>query len=172
MIALLILPFYAMALINLKNKPRNVRKLSLATLIYILDTGIGCLYTLYFTYYWFYVEDTDATINARRDTVDDDLSRQSASQTRELFITFSTTVVITVVRFYFTLVMVSFTRLLLKQHISEISNTSGEGVVQHNVDEEEEEILGSTGMIGEVKKAVLDLELRSKEFLIRWLAQY
>ena len=51
LLAIITLPVYVSALINLKTKPRNLRKISLATIVYVLDTFIGSLYTLYFIYF-------------------------------------------------------------------------------------------------------------------------
>ncbi|KAI5968794.1 hypothetical protein CANMA_002230 [Candida margitis] len=172
-LALLMLPIYATALINLRNKARNLRKLSLATVVYIVDTIIGTLYTVYFVFFWFQSEDGseaevggDSLLRRKMDASDEEanLSSQSASAGRELFFIFATTIVMTIIRIYFTLVIVSFTKALLKQNSMEQryrDRSSSTSVT----DAEENEILNSNGFYGEFKKAVLDMEIRSKEFL-------
>ncbi|EGW30877.1 uncharacterized protein SPAPADRAFT_68109 [Spathaspora passalidarum NRRL Y-27907] len=169
-LALVLLPIYISAFININTQPKNVRKMSIATVVYMADTVIGLLYTLYFMYFWFYVEDTAApeSGNTKRQEMGD-LSAQSASYTRELFLTFATTIVVKAVRIYFTLVMMSFTRALLKQHILR-EGRYGQDDAEHLVDADEEEILGSVGVLGEIRKTILDLEIKSKELLIQLLA--
>lgn len=162
LLSLIVLPVYASALVNLKVKPKNLRKVSLATIVYFLDTLIGSLFTLYFIYFWFTLEDgsvksqgEDATVGA---------TPQSASPARELTITISTTIVVTVVRFYFTLVMISFTKALLKQDAMEIRYTTNPDD-EPPQDSEEEELMNAEGVSGEFRKALFDLETRAKELL-------
>ena len=93
-----------------------------------------------------------------------DLSSQSASAGRELFFIFATTIVMSVVRIYFALVIVSFTKALLKKNSMEQRYRDGSNEPS-TADAEENEILNSTGLYGEFKKFMLDIEIRSKEFL-------
>ena len=158
LLSLIALPVYASALINLKVKSRNLRKISLATIVYTLDTILGSLFTLYFIYFWFTLEDG----SVKSDGVD--ATSQSASPARELTITISTTIIVTVVRFYFTLVMVSFTKALLKQNSMELRYNSNLNE-EPPQDPEEEELMNAEGISGEFRKALFDLETRSKELL-------
>ncbi|KAI5963756.1 uncharacterized protein KGF55_002636 [Candida pseudojiufengensis] len=182
-LALIMLPIYANALINLTNKQNNVRKISLSTVVYLIDTLIGILYTLYFMVFWFYSEEESGTdvggngLNFFKRTMDEtdagaDLSKQSASAHRELFFIFSTSLIMTVIRIYFTLVLISFNKNLLKQQTLRDYNNHNEtnSSSQNNqVDAEEQEILDSKGIYGEFRKVVLDIEIRAKEFLSDYL---
>ncbi|RCK56131.1 Inositol phosphorylceramide synthase regulatory subunit KEI1 [Candida viswanathii] len=162
LLSLITLPVYASALINLKVKPKNLRKTSLATIVYVLDTLIGSLFTLYFIYFWFSLEDGSVKSEGQDATVG--ATSQSASPARELSITISTTIVVTVVRFYFTLVMISFTKALLKQNSMELRYNANQND-QPPPDPEEEELMNAEGFSGEFRKALFDLETRSKEYL-------
>lgn len=172
-LALIMLPIYATALINLRNKSRNLRKISLATVVYLIDTVIGSLYTIYFVFFWFSSEDGsgedvggDALLKRKVDSSDEgiDLSSQSASAGRELFFIFATTIVMSVIRIYFALVILSFTKALLKKNSMEQRYRDGPNDIS-DANTEENEILNSTGLYGEFRKAIFDLEIRSKEFL-------
>ncbi|KAL6449449.1 KEI1 Inositol phosphorylceramide synthase regulatory subunit KEI1 [Candida maltosa Xu316] len=161
-LALITLPIYATALLNLTVKPKNLRKISLATIVYILDTVIGSLFTLYFMNFWFTSE--EGTVKSAAEDTKASLSSQSASAARELTITLGTTIAVTAVRVYFTLVMVSFTKAMLKQKaMDDRYNENQSGRSLENI--EEEEIMNETGLIGEFRKAVFDLETRAKEYL-------
>jgi hypothetical protein len=174
-LALLTLPFYMRALTNLKNKPKNGRTTSLACIIYIVDTFVGLLYTFYFMYLWFSEQDVakrdNPFINANSKTGDantgktQELSQQSASPARELFVSCVATIIITGVRFYFTLVFISFTNLLLKQLKNE------ERYNQDDRDEEFERLILATGFSGKVARFVFNLESRSKEKLMDFFNQ-
>lgn len=177
-LALLTLPFYMRALSNLKNKPKNGRTTSLACIIYIVDTFVGLLYTFYFMYLWFSEQEQDVAkrdnpfINANSKTGGDanpgktqQLSQQSASPARELFVSCVATIIITGVRFYFTLVFISFTNLLLKQLKNE------ERYNQDDRDEEFERLILATGFSGKVSRFIFNLESRSKEKLMDFFNQ-
>lgn len=164
-LAILVLPFYISALKNLQNRANNIRKLSLACLIYVADTAIGVLYTVYFIHFWFSREDTNpaevpGSVHAR-DSSDygastASLSSQSATPARELFFTTSGVLIVTTVRLYATLVFLSFTKALLKQDTTnshEDYAAEGDG------------ILGGSGYAQAIKKFVYGLEIRSKEIL-------
>ncbi|KAI5951185.1 hypothetical protein KGF54_004259 [Candida jiufengensis] len=180
-LALIMLPIYANALINLTNKQNNLRKISLASVCYLLDSLIGIFYTVYFMLFWFYSEEesgTDVGGNGLRflkramDETDAeaDLSKQSASAHRELFFIFSTTLIMTVIRVYFTLVLISFNKNLLKQQMLRDYNSSSQANSSNNQnDEEEQEILNSKGIYGEFRKVVFDIEIRAKELLSEYL---
>lgn len=173
-LALATLPFYIKALSNLKNKPKNGRTTSLACVVYLLDTLVGLLYTFYFMYLWFSEEgdlekrdnpflnintnSTEVTNLAAAKTME--LSSQSASPARELFFTLMFTVIFTVMRFYFTLIIVSFTNLLLKQLKNE------EQYNQDDRDEEFEQLILAPGISGKVKRFIFNLESKSKEILM------
>ncbi|KAI5955477.1 hypothetical protein KGF57_003609 [Candida theae] len=173
-LALIMLPVYATALINLRNQSRNLRKISLATVVYLVDTIIGTLYTIYFVIFWFHSEDGSteevggaALLRKRKEDASDtaaNLSSQSASTGRELFFIFAATIAMSVIRVYFALVIVSFTKALLKKNSMEQRYRDGSND-NSVVDTEENEILNSTGIYGEFRKAILDLEIRSKELL-------
>lgn len=168
---LCILPFYISALSNLTVKFRNVRKISFACLIYTFDTAFGLLYTLYFTYFWFSSEDTNPT-GTKRDYMASGASKsysssstkdmsQSASPARELFLTVSATLITTCLRFYFNLVMVSFSRSLIKQYTNDTVNVN-------IIDEEAQEIFSKNTILSRIKKAVYELEMRSKDILTEY----
>lgn len=164
-LAILVLPFYISALKNLQNRASNTRKLSLACLIYVADTAVGVLYTLYFTHFWFSREDTSPTevpagIHAREVSAGyslvASLSSQSASPARELFFTASGVIIVTSVRLYSTLVVLSFTKALLKLDTT---------VQSHDDYSADDSILGGSGSAQVVRKFVYGLEIRSKEIL-------
>lgn len=156
--AIATLPVYILALTHLQTRPLNVRKTSISCLVYVADTFIGLLYTLYFVYFWFSREDNDPTseseIKAPTAELSAELAAQSASATRELFLTVSSTLALTAVRLYFTLVLVSFTRILLKQ-------TAGQRLVA----DDEEDALQGEGRVKRLKRYILELEIKSSEFL-------
>ncbi|CAK9436137.1 uncharacterized protein LODBEIA_P06950 [Lodderomyces beijingensis] len=177
-LALLMLPVYASAAISLENKVELVRKISFATLVFCIDTLIGLFYTVYFMYLWFSEEGSSGTTTSALFTrggassyADLEPSSKSASTERELFFIFSTTLVTILMRIYFTLTMLSFAKVLLKQNSLESRykteiNLDGEnGSDQLLEDAAEIEISNSSGLSGEVKKLLYDLEMRSKDFL-------
>ncbi|VEU20714.1 DEKNAAC101523 [Brettanomyces naardenensis] len=102
-------------------------------MIYLLDTVGGCVFTVYFVWFWFSNESksaltettaagagaadagaaaaaaaAEAVVPNLVKRVSEDLSSQSASESYELFMTVSMTLLTTVVRFYFSVVMLSF----------------------------------------------------------------
>ncbi|KAK6202424.1 Inositolphosphorylceramide synthase subunit Kei1-domain-containing protein [Scheffersomyces amazonensis] len=185
MLSILTLPFYISALLNLKSKPRNARKISLASLIYTVDTLVGLFFTIYFILFWFSVEDvtqssgdyvkralddltpgsggiiSDKLAGSVSSTSSSDLSSQSASLVRELYVIFSSTIVITVVRIYFNLVIISFTKALLKQDLNDRKyheRLNGD-------DDDEVEILSATGLLAGVHRFVYNLERGAKDTL-------
>ncbi|EMG49775.1 hypothetical protein G210_5413 [Candida maltosa Xu316] len=112
--------------------------------------------------FWFTSE--EGTVKSAAEDTKASLSSQSASAARELTITLGTTIAVTAVRVYFTLVMVSFTKAMLKQKaMDDRYNENQSGRSLENI--EEEEIMNETGLIGEFRKAVFDLETRAKEYL-------
>lgn len=178
---ILVLPFYISGMLNLKNRANNARKLSLTCLVYIIDTVVGVLYTIYFIYFWFSREDNNPTAVPgyssgtkvesaidtaikgaaveKRDKAASALSSQSASPGRELFLTVSTILVVTTIRFYSTLVVLAFTKALLKQdaNAQRYDNTT---------DTEVEELLKSNKTLKtKIKLYIYDLEIKSKEIL-------
>lgn len=120
--SLAIVPFYISALRSL-SKPRP-GVFSLATCLYALDTFTSILFTIYFSYFWWVHESSDAPpvevigdndsfgVAKRLDGVD--LTSQSASNAYEIFLTVVSTVGVNVLRSYFTLVLVAFTMRLIK----------------------------------------------------------
>lgn len=165
LLAIITLPVYVSALINLKTKPRNLRKISLATIVYVLDTLVGSIFTLYFIYFWFSLE--EGSVKSTGADLSSALSSQSASAARELFITLGTTISVTAIRLYFTLVILSFAKALLKQNRMEARyNDIQNGTSSRSLEEEEEtEVANATGYFAEFRKAIFDLEVRSKEYL-------
>lgn len=175
LLAVLILPFYLSAFLALLDKGSNLRKICLACSIYIVDTLIGMLYTIYFVYFWFSRNDSgalssnapssnsDFSKNVRslgRDLVD---TSQSASPSRELFLTASGTIVTTALRLYFCMVFISFTKLLLLQAIRNRKN--------YRTDSISEDAHYPPTIFGNLKKFVYGLEMRSKQFLEEHLLQ-
>lgn len=169
LLAVLMLPFYLSALLGLLDKPSNIRKTCLACSIYIVDTLIGMLYTIYFVYFWFSRSDTAAVSSSTLETVSSagkiaeiisranvDLS-QSASPSRELFLTISGTLITTALRLYFCIVFISFTKLLLLQGLQNKKS--------YRTDSISEEAHYASNIVGNVKKFVYGLEVRSKGFL-------
>ena len=165
LLAIITLPVYVSALINLKTKPRNLRKISLATIVYVLDTLVGSIFTLYFIYFWFSLE--EGSVKSTGADLSSALLSQSASAARELFITLGTTISVTAIRLYFTLVILSFAKALLKQNRMEARyNDIQNGTSSRSLEEEEEtEVANATGYFAEFRKAIFDLEVRSKEYL-------
>lgn len=168
LLAFVTIPFYVSALFNLMNRGSNVRKTCLACLIYILDTLIGILYTAYFVYFWFSREDSSpgsyggngAPATDGKQEVNNWAKRtvealsQSASPSRELFLTVSGTIITSAFRLYFCLVFLSFTKQLLKQ--AQINQRN------HGTDSLGEEVIHTTSFVGKVKRFVYDLEMRAK----------
>lgn len=179
LIAVLTLPFYLSALVGLLEKPTNIRKGCLACSIYVVDTVIVIAYTLYFVYFWFSnndvavvsqtaskiansgLENTAQSANAAKIVNGvTDLS-QSASPSRELFLTISGTVITTALRIYFCFVFVSFTKQLLLQAARTKRN--------YRTDSVSEEANYPPTIVGKAKRFVYGLEVRSKEFLEEYL---
>ena len=156
MLALAVLPVYATALGHLQTRPLNVRKTSLACVVYVADTFIGLLYTLYFVHFWFSEEESSSGAQPDVNEVDSDASRsnQSASPARELFFTAAGTILFLAVRVYFMLTVISFTRTLIKQ-------TEGQRLVA----EDEEEEINKDGTIAKIKGRIVEIEVRAAEFL-------
>lgn len=166
LLAVFMLPFYLSALLNLMEKPANIRKTCLACSIYIIDTIIGLLYTIYFVQFWFSENDsgsasgTGNTIAANAVNVlrraSADLS-QSASPSRELFLTVSGTLITTALRIYFCFVFLSFTKQLLFQAAQNKKN--------YRTDSISEEANYPSTILGNLKRFIYGLEVRSKHFL-------
>lgn len=167
LLAFVTLPFYISALFNLLNRGSNVRKTCLGCLIYLLDTVIGLLYTVYFVYFWFSREDSQPGSYGGNDAIGSPLNEvneiykrtaqdrsQSASPSRELFLTVSGTLVTSALRLYFCFVFLSFTKQLLKQ--GQINQRN------HGTDSVGEEVVHPTSFVGRVKRFVYDLEMRAK----------
>lgn len=166
---------YISSLMNLNNRANNARKTALACVVYVADTLLGLLYTVYFIYFWFSREDNNPTetgssmSNYKRAVSSSGsgssgsakaLSSQSASPARELFLTTSTVMVVTVFRLYSTLVFLSFTRALCKQDV----NTQRYDNV--NDDEDIEVLLKSERSVSaKVKLFIYELEMKAKELL-------
>lgn len=148
-LCILILPFYISSLLNLAKvkMARNVRKMSLCTVVFLMDTAIGVFYTFYFIIFWFHNEE-NSTSSTGGDAYSNQRSGQSATQTRELFFIFSTTIVVSALRFYFVLVVVSFTKQLLKY--------SGER------DDEEEQFEEKN----KVQRVIYEWEIKAKNALL------
>lgn len=130
--------------------PDNLRKFCLTSVIFLIDTVIGTLYTLYFVYFWFHNEATEKRADVPKVAVE---SSQSATELRELFVIISTTIAVTALRFYFTLVILSFAKALLR--------FSNQDVVDEPVFE--------SGYKGNIKRFFYGLEVRSKDGLLRLL---
>lgn len=164
LLAFVTLPFYISALFNLLNRGTNVRKTCLGCLIYILDTFVGLLYTVYFVYFWFSREDSrPGSYGGNQQKTQNEVSEytardvthsQSASPSRELFLTVSGTIITSALRLYFCLVFLLFTRQLLK--LSQLNQRN------HGTDSVGEEVLHPTSIVGRVRRFVYDLEMRAK----------
>lgn len=167
LLAFVTLPFYISALFNLLNRGTNVRKTCLGCLIYLLDTVVGLLYTVYFVYFWFSREDSQPGSyggNEGSELVENEVSdfvkraaqdlSQSASPSRELFLTVSGTLLTSAFRLYFCFVFLSFTKQLLKQ--GQINQRN------YGTDSVGEEVVHPTSFVGRVKRFVYDLEMRAK----------
>jgi hypothetical protein len=159
MFALVVLPFYILGLLNLNSREKGTRKTSLVCILYVVDTIVGYLYTLYFNYFWFSHEDnsptTDPYAGATKPDVDPATAAQSASAERELFLTMAITLLVAIFRLYTTLVVVSFTRALLKL----------EAAAQRYSNEPEVVPTMEPGWRGRVAHFVYDMEIRSREWL-------
>lgn len=104
----------------------DINTFSLVVMLYLVDTLAGCLFTVYFVWFWFANESKEKTPEkpavesaqlAQRlvKRVSEDLASQSASESYELFVTVTMTLLTTAVRFYFTLVMLSFFKEMVSQ---------------------------------------------------------
>lgn len=180
LLSFLTLPFYISGLSNILNRANNVRKTSLACVIYLIDTFFGLIFTAYFVHFWFSREDNNPTsyggnaaatgasavdsysayVRRSADATEDTLS-QSASPQRELFLTVSGIIVTNAFRLYFALVFLSFTKQLLKQ--------SALNQKYYGADSLGEEVLHPTSFVGRIKKFVYDLEMRAKHFMTEFL---
>lgn len=163
LLAVAMLPFYISTLVNMLDRSCNVRKVCLGCSIYAVDTVIGLFFTFYFVYFWFSMEDSSLGSSVsgvgNPSTVKrayTDIS-QSASPSRELFLTVSGTLVTTAFRVYFCLVFLSYSKLLLRQ--------SQERQRYHGTESLDEEV-HTTGVRGRVKKFINDLEVRAKLFMV------
>ncbi|KAF8001091.1 hypothetical protein HF325_004880 [Metschnikowia pulcherrima] len=160
LLAFLVLPFYVSASFNLLDRSTNLRKACLGCSIYIVDTIVGFFYTLYFVYFWFSREDSNPVGNAMESALS--LAKraidtsQSASASRELFLTVSGTLLTTALRVYFCFVFLSFTKQLLLQ--------SARNQRFHGHDSVSE-VAVHNSFVGKVKKFVYALEMRAKHFL-------
>lgn len=175
LLAFVTLPFYISALFNLLNRSTNVRKICLGCLVYIVDTLVGLLYTVYFVHFWFSREDSQPGSFGNKDSVSakagtsgqlsaratQDRS-QSASPSRELFLTVSGTIVTSALRLYFCLVFLSFTKQLLRQ--AQINQRN------YGTDSVGEEVVHPTSVVCRVKKFVYDLEMRAKLYFTEFFA--
>lgn len=162
LLAVAMLPFYISTLVNLLNRSCNMRKVCLGCSIYVVDTLIGLLFTMYFVYFWFSREDSspgsygsgnDQLTGLKRAYTE---TSQSASPSRELFLTVSGTLVTTAIRIYFCFVFLSYTKQLLRQ--SQVRQRT------HGSESLDQEVF-QTGVLGRVKKFVHDLEVRAKLFM-------
>lgn len=167
LLAFVTLPFYISALFNLLNRGTNVRKTCLGCLIYLLDTLVGLVYTVYFVHFWFSREDSQPgsyganngagslklEVSSYRKRAAQNRS-QSASPSRELFLTVSGTIITSALRLYFCFVFLSFTKQLLKQ--AQINQRN------HGTDSVSEQVVHPTSFVGRVKRFVYDLEMRAK----------
>lgn len=160
------LPFYISALTNLLNRASNVRKVCLGCSIYVADTTIGLLYTVYFVYFWFSREDSKPGSYGSTYNIEDDPGvvrraaadlSQSASPQRELFLTVSGILVTSVLRIYFCFVFLSFAKQLLQQSVLNQR--------YHGTDSVSEEAHPTT-FVGKVQLLVYKLEMRSKHFFM------
>lgn len=129
--SILITPFYISMLRNLsitlptsaiRFKNSTINKLSFVTILFQVDTVLSLLFTLYFSWFWFSgtaeAQDsspnpdfTDSALLLKRAV---DRSAESATPSREFFVTVSSTLVVCVARAYFSLVFLSFTRNMIK----------------------------------------------------------
>lgn len=155
------LPFYVSTLLNMLNRSCNTRKVCLGCAIYVVDTLIGLLFTLYFVHFWFSREDSFPGTSTAAEVHDSKRAyadgSQSASPSRELFLTVSGTLVTTAFRLYFCLVFLSYAKQLLRQSQMHQRN--------HGTESLGEEV-HPTGALGRVKKFVYDLEVRAKLFMV------
>ncbi|ODQ81587.1 hypothetical protein BABINDRAFT_6267 [Babjeviella inositovora NRRL Y-12698] len=114
--SILMFPIYIMGLkaitrLHPESRVNVTGRLALVTLTYLFDSALSVLFTLYFAHFWFANEDTQATHPVTDSTTD---TSQSATPAYELFLTVSTTVILNAARFYFSLVMLSYTKGLTK----------------------------------------------------------
>ncbi|OBA19595.1 DUF1753-domain-containing protein [Metschnikowia bicuspidata var. bicuspidata NRRL YB-4993] len=161
LLAFLVLPFYVSALFSFLDRSTNLRKMCLGCLIYILDTLVGFVYTLYFVYFWFSREDNhpagtlgESALDLAQRSID---TSQSASPGRELFLTISGTFLTTSMRVYFCIVFLSFTKQLLLQSIRNQWYHGHDSVCEDAM---------HTSVGGKIRKVVYALEMRARHFFI------
>lgn len=169
-LAIAALPFYITALSNLTTRNKNVDKISSACLIYIIDTILGLFFTIYFMIFWFISEDPEQlstrslshpnVLRSTSSTSSEDarLASQSASSGRELFYISAFTIVVTTARIYFTLILLSFTRVLLKQESISLRYDTNEG--DFRLDS-----TSSSSILEKTKKFIQSIDTHSKRIL-------
>lgn len=159
LLSFVMLPFYISTLSNLLEKGKNVRKVCLGCLVYVADTALGLFYTAYFVYFWFRREDSNPTLYGGSEKYKRNDLSQSASPSRELFLTVSGILLTNGIRLYFTLVFVSFTKRLLTQ--SALDQRMN-GLL--SVDEE----VPASGVMGSIAKFFNALEMRAKHICVEF----
>lgn len=169
-LAIAALPFYITALSNLTTRTKNVDKISSACLIYIIDTILGLFFTIYFMIFWFISEDPEQlstrslshsnVLRSTSSTSSEDarLASQSASSGRELFYISAFTIVVTTARIYFTLILLSFTRVLLKQESISLRYDTNEGDLRLDSS-------SSSSILEKIKKFIQSIDTHSKRIL-------
>lgn len=188
-----VLPVYVSSLMNVTTKG-NTKKFSLCCITYVLDTIIGLFFTLHFGLWWYFTEgnvnygersgtsDSVAMHFKRANQIGSSSSQKytepqmpmptygESSLSRETFIILASTIVVTLFRLYFTLAIVSFTRLLLKQE-SVARRSSERNEVQAQGFEVYDEGDGWIAWIKyEFRHLRDDLEHHSKHLLDRYFA--
>lgn len=147
-LSLLAIPVYILGLMNISRQPQVVRKMALTAVVYIADSIIGLFYTVLFAFAWF---SGDAQLAPP--LPQSKASIQLASPERESFFTTLTIVVLLALRVYTTLVIISFSRQLLRKQREE-------GVSDHD-----QEIQENASM---VDRAMYALETRAKRTCAAW----
>lgn len=193
LLSIAVLPIYISALMNVTSK-NNTKKFSLCCITYVLDTIIGLFFTLHFGLWWYLTEgsagysgstgSSEAGSNvaaalfkrSKQAGASDQFTEPQlptpiygeSSLTRETFLIIASTIVVTLFRLYFTLVIVSFTRLLLKQEAVTRRNSE-----RNEVEAQDFEVYhDGDGWIAWIKYEFRhlrnDLEHHSKNYLNRY----
>ncbi|ODV96588.1 hypothetical protein PACTADRAFT_79047 [Pachysolen tannophilus NRRL Y-2460] len=180
--SIFILPFYVYGLKAL-HEPRsnangfkmvNVHRMSLVTVLYTIDTVLSVLFSGYFSWFYFSgkAEEADAASasviqntfdngaqipNMKRAVTTSTNSSESASTTYELFLTFVTILCVSVARFYFNIVMLSFSKNLIKA--ARFNNNNN-----NNTTDTEQ----SPASMNKFQRILYEWELKSTELLKTW----
>lgn len=146
-LALVTLPVYILAVMNVSRQSQAARKIALASLVYLGDSLIGLLYTLIFASEWFGGEALQGPPSPEISS-----SGKLASSARETAVTVMTILGLLTLRVYTTALMVAFCFQLLKKQRED-----------HLHDQP------IPANLSELVRISYALEIKARDLWIRWL---